>query len=138
MVRIEKGADGAAGAAQEGLVLVVEVHDGGLNAGESIESFAAANGIGIDGWAEEMASGRGEMRVALGLDAIELEVEVADLYAEIVLLGDARFQAIDIKGDDVGARVGKRGRKRIKKREALFKEFEELCSFGAHGLGSLV
>ena len=44
---MEKSADGAAGAAQEGLVLVVELHDVGLDAGESIESFAAADRIGV-------------------------------------------------------------------------------------------
>ena len=47
VIGIKQGANGAAGAAQEGLVLVVELHDVGLNAGESIESFAAADGIGI-------------------------------------------------------------------------------------------
>jgi len=138
MVRIEKSADGAPGAAQEGLVLVVEVHDGGLNAGEPIESFAATDGISVCEWAEGTACGCGEMRVALGLDAIELEVEVADLYAEIVLLGDASLQAIDVQGDDIGARVGKSGRKRIEKREALFEEFEKLCGFGAHDSGSFI
>jgi hypothetical protein len=85
-----------------------------------------------------MVCGCAEMRVALGLDAIKLEVEVADLYAEVVLLGDASFQATDIKGDDVGARGGKCGRKRIEKREALFEEFEKLCGFGGHGSGSFI
>lgn len=119
-------------------MLIVELHDVGLNAGESIESFAAADGIGIDGWAEEMACGWGEMLVALGLDTIQLEVEVADLCAEFFLLGDASFQTGDVQGDDVGARVGKSGSQRVEKREALFEEFEKLCGFGAHGSGSFV
>jgi len=138
MVGIEKGADSASGAAKEGLVLVVELHNSGLNAGESMDGFAAADGIGIDGWVEEMACGCGKMRVALGLDAIELEVQVANLCAEIVLLGNASFEAIDVKGDDIGARAGKSGGKRVEKREALFEEFEKLCGFGAHGSGSFI
>jgi len=85
-----------------------------------------------------MVCGCGEMGVALGLDAIELEVEVADLSAEVVLLGDAIFQAADVKGNDIGARVGKSGRKRVEKRETLFEEFEKLCGFGAHGSGSFI
>jgi hypothetical protein len=85
-----------------------------------------------------MVCGRGEIRVALGLDTIELEVEVADLSAEIVLLGDASFQAANVKGDDIGARGGKSGRKRAEKRETLFEEFEKLCGFGAHGSGSFI
>jgi hypothetical protein len=135
---MEKSANGAAGAAQKDLVLVVELHDVGLNACESIESFAAADGIGVSEWFEGMDCGCSEMRVALRLDAIELEVEVADLRAEIVLLRDASFQAIDVKRDDVGARVGKSGGKRIEKREALFEEFEKLCGFGAHGSSSFI
>src|SRR5271168_5237204 len=97
---------------------------GGLNLGQAIESFAAANGIGIGGWAEKRVSGRAQVSGALRLNAVELDVQVTNLGAEEILLGDASFKSIDIERDDVGTSSGERAGKRAEKREALFEEFE--------------
>ena len=102
-------------------MLVVELLHGGLNARESIERLEAARRIRINnGGAGEPLGRRGEMGRALGLDAIELDVQVANLCAKVVLFRDARFEATDIEGNDVGASGSKRGRQRVQKRKTLF------------------
>ena len=61
-----------------------------------------------------------------------------NLFAEVLLLGDAAFEAGNVERNDVRARGGKRGGQRIEQGQAAFEEFEIVGGFGAHDSGSLV
>jgi hypothetical protein len=138
VIRIEERVHGAAGTAEQSLVLVVELLHGGLDASQTIERFAAADESGVGRGPGSMRRSGAEVDGALLLNAIELDVQGANLGAKAVLLGDASLKAVDIERDDVQTRGGKSCSERAKQGQAFFEKFQVACGFSAHGSGPFV
>ena len=120
LIRALQGIDGATRALEQKLVLVVEKFYAGLRFVET-----------RDGLGERGGDGRG-LRGTL-LDGDDLLIELGNFEAELLLLGDASFEAVEIETDDAGAGGGKRFGEGIEERSALFDEVE--CRDGGGGQG---
>jgi hypothetical protein len=79
---------------------------------------------------------------ALALNLVDAGIERANFAAEALLIGDARFEAVEIEGDDVGACGDESAGEGAEEFDALLQELEEVggveIGYGVHGSGALI
>jgi len=108
VVAIKQSANGAARAAQEVLVGIIQLFHRNLGFPQAAESFAHAKRMGL----RRCGSGiecRAKMRGALGLQLVDVGIERPNLAAQLLLIGDAGFETVEVEGDNVSASGNQRG-----------------------------
>jgi len=106
---MEQRQDGALGTAQDGLVHIIQAPGVGLSLMQPVQSIIELRIRVIGG----VAAAQPQMRRALILKTFDLFIEGAYLTAELLLLGDLRFQGINVKGNYGGAGSGESFGERI-------------------------
>lgn len=119
------------------LMSVVQMFNGDLRFAKAGQGIVHSNCIVRRSRWSGLAS-RAELGGALILHPIDAGIERANVGAQMLLIGNAAFQTVEIESNHVRARSGQGRSQRVEQEDSALEQIEKMVGVGSHGSSQFV